>query len=154
MADAERHDVIVVGSGPAGVSAARALLDRGRRVILLDGGKTLEAERRFLKGFSYQLSWVWARDIGDLERGESPENAFDRKREKSVWLDIPTHRITSNFVYQLPFGRGKKFLTNAGSVASRVVGGWQLNGVYTYQSGAPINWGNIIFGGLVGIWWM
>lgn len=39
---------------------------------------TLEAERRWTNGLAYQASWVWARDIGDLERGESPENAFDR----------------------------------------------------------------------------
>ena len=40
---------IVVGSGPAGVAATRALLARGRRVILLDGGKTLEDDRRAVR---------------------------------------------------------------------------------------------------------
>ena len=51
-------------------------------------GLTAEAERQFASGLYYQSSWVWARDIGDLERGESPENAFDRRRERAVWADI------------------------------------------------------------------
>ena len=36
---------------------------------------------------------------------------YNRKRERAVWLDIPTHRVTSNFVWQLPFGRGQRYLS-------------------------------------------
>lgn len=48
-----------------------------------------------------------ARDIEDLERGQAPENAYDRQRERSVWRDIPTHRVLGTMVYELPFGKGK-----------------------------------------------
>jgi len=96
---------------------------------------TLEAERRFLNGFSYQLSWVYARDIGDLERGESPENAFDRKREKAVWLDIPTHRVTGNLIYELPFGPGKKYLNGTSRLMRSLAGGWELSAIYSSYSG-------------------
>jgi len=95
---------------------------------------TVEVERRFSKGLSYQFSYVWARDIGDLERGQAPENAYDRKRERSVWLDIPKHRVTSNFFWQLPFGKGQKFL-NQGKLLHYLVGGWELSGVYSIYSG-------------------
>ncbi|MGH9837756.1 MAG: carboxypeptidase regulatory-like domain-containing protein [Blastocatellia bacterium] len=95
---------------------------------------TVEVERRFLKGLSYQGSWVWARDIGDLDRGASPENAYDRGRERGVWLDIPTHRVTGNLIYELPFGRGKRWL-NSGSAAHAVFGGWEISGIYGYHSG-------------------
>jgi Carboxypeptidase regulatory-like domain len=95
---------------------------------------TAEVERRFVKGFSYQGSWVWARDIGDIDRGASPENAYDRERERGVWLDIPTHRVTGNFIYELPFGRGKQWL-NSGRAAHAVFGGWEIAGVYSYHSG-------------------
>jgi hypothetical protein len=90
---------------------------------------TLEAERRFTKGLGYQLSWVWARDIGDLERGESPENAYDRARERSVWLDIPTHRVTGNLMYEFPFGKSSRGLTRA------LLKGWEWNSVYSLFSG-------------------
>ncbi|MBI3278782.1 MAG: carboxypeptidase regulatory-like domain-containing protein [Acidobacteria bacterium] len=94
-----------------------------------------EVERRFSRGLSYQLSYVWARDIGDLDRGASPENAYDRRRERAVWLDIPTHRWTGNLIYELPFGRGKTFLSNAGRLANLIAGGWEMSGIYSYYSG-------------------
>ncbi|MCC6538698.1 MAG: TonB-dependent receptor [Bryobacterales bacterium] len=96
---------------------------------------TLEAERRWTNGLAYQASWVWARDIGDLERGESPENAFDRARERGVWLDIPTHRITGNLIYDLPFGKGKKFASGAGRWANMIVGGWEWSTIVSLYSG-------------------
>lgn len=95
---------------------------------------TVEVERRLVKGFSYQGSWVWSRDIGDIDRGASPENAYDRERERGVWLDIPTHRVTGNFIYELPFGRGKQWL-NSGRAAHAVFGGWEIAGIYSYHSG-------------------
>jgi len=90
---------------------------------------TAEAERRLAAGLFYQVAWTWARDIGDLERGERPENAFDRVRERAVWADIPTHRITSALIYELPFGKG-------GSRGLRtLIGGWQIGAMYYYDSG-------------------
>ncbi|MBI4877086.1 MAG: hypothetical protein HY822_20815, partial [Acidobacteria bacterium] len=96
---------------------------------------TAEMERHFRKGVSYQFSYVLARDIGDLERGENPEDAYNRARERSVWLDIPTHRVTGNFICELPFGKGKRFLSGANRVAAAIAGGWELSGVYSLYSG-------------------
>ncbi len=90
---------------------------------------TVEVERRFARGLSYQASWVWARDIGDLERGQSPENAYDRARERAVWLDIPTHRVTGNFIWELPFGRASSGLRRT------FLHGWELSGIFSTYSG-------------------
>jgi hypothetical protein len=98
-------------------------------------GLQAEVERRFKSGFAYQLSWNWARDIGDLERGQSPENPFDRQRERGVWLDIPQHRVTGNLIYELPFGRGKRFLGSPSRAANYVLGGWEVSAIYSYYSG-------------------
>jgi outer membrane receptor protein involved in Fe transport len=98
-------------------------------------GLTVEAERQMAKGLFYQSSWSWARDIGDLERGQSPENPFDRARERAVWADIPTHRFSTNLIYQLPFGKGKKFLSGINRAANLAVGGWEISGIYSYHSG-------------------
>jgi hypothetical protein len=88
-----------------------------------------EAQRHFASGLYYQISWVWARDIGDLERGQSPEDAYDRRRERAVWQDVPTHRITSALIYVLPFARGASRLVRG------IAGGWQLSAMYYYDSG-------------------
>ncbi len=96
---------------------------------------TVEVDRPLAKGLYYQVAYVLARDIGDLERGESSEDAYNRQRERSVWTDIPTHRLTSSFTYQLPFGKGRKYLSTSNRVLSAVTSGWQLSGIYFLQSG-------------------
>src|SRR5271157_661959 len=47
------------------------------------------------------------------------------------------HRLVTSFVYRLPFGRGKRFGASIPKAVDAVVGGWQLNGIQTYQSGLP-----------------
>jgi hypothetical protein len=98
-------------------------------------GFTAEVERQMARGLYFQSSWVWARDIGDMERGESIENPFDRLRERAVSLDIPTHRYTGNMLYQLPFGRGKKWFSSAGRLANLLIGEWDVSTVYSFHSG-------------------
>jgi hypothetical protein len=98
-------------------------------------GLTTEVERRFAQGLNLQGSWVWARDIGDANYGETIENPFDRERDRGVWLDVPTHRTTLNFIYQLPFGRGRAMLGNAPRWADLIAGGWEIAGIHSYYSG-------------------
>ncbi len=98
---------------------------------------TMEVERRFLRDLAYQASWTWARDIGDLNgfSEESPENALDRRRERGVILDIPTHRVTGNVIYALPFGQGKRFGSGANRGVDALIGGWEYGLIYSYYSG-------------------
>jgi len=98
---------------------------------------TLEAERRFKKGLSYQGSWTWAKDIEDLNGFlfESPENAYDRLRERGNSLDTPRHRVTANTVFELPLGDGKKYLGGAGKKLNAIVGGWESSWIFAYYSG-------------------
>ncbi|MCC6589796.1 MAG: carboxypeptidase regulatory-like domain-containing protein [Bryobacterales bacterium] len=96
---------------------------------------TLEVERRMARGLQFQSSWVWARDIGDLERGQALENPFDRRREVSVSPDIPTHRFTTNVIYELPFGKGRPFLSSGNRVVNAMAGGWDISAIYSFYSG-------------------
>jgi hypothetical protein len=96
---------------------------------------TLEAHRKMARGLYYQFSWTWARDIGDLDRGVSGEDAYNRRRERAVWLDMPTHRPSGNVVWELPFGKGRPFLSGAGRALDAFVGGWDISGVFSYYSG-------------------
>src|SRR5436190_10822165 len=99
-------------------------------------GFTAEVKRSFARGVMFQASWVWARDIGDLGWYYSmPENAYDRARERAPWLDIPTHRISGNVLYQLPFGKRRKFFTRRAGRRGRAGGGWELAVVAYYQTG-------------------
>ena len=48
------------------------------------------------------------------------------------------HRLVGSFVYNLPFGKGEKFAGDATGVKDAIVGGWQVNGIATFQRGFPI----------------
>lgn len=80
------------------------------------------------KGLYCQASYTLARNIYDLTHGSSPEDAFNRARERAVAQDIPTHRINVNWVYELPFGKGRK-LFNSSRVANWIAGGWEMTGM-------------------------
>jgi len=92
-------------------------------------------DRPLKGGLRAQGYYTWARDIGDLEDGQSPEDAYDRRRERQVWTDIPTHRFSANMLYQLPMGKGKPFLANAGRLGTVLASGWQLGAAYAAQTG-------------------
>jgi hypothetical protein len=98
-------------------------------------GLTVEAKRPFAKGLMFQASWVYARDIGDLGPYQSPENAYDRQRERAVWVDIPTHRVSANLLYDLPLGKGRRFLNKANRAVDTIFGGWELSLVSLNQTG-------------------
>ena len=48
------------------------------------------------------------------------------------------HRAVASFVWSLPFGKGERFAGDASGVKNAIIGGWQLNGIYTWQRGFPI----------------
>jgi hypothetical protein len=50
-------------------------------------------------------------------------------------------------IYELPFGKGRKFFADANKAASYVISGWQISTVYQFQSGVPLGFGNAIYNG-------
>jgi hypothetical protein len=79
----------------------------------------------------YALSSI-AGQPNDYETPQNPLDIAGGVRGLSG-SDIP-QRWVSNFVYTLPFGPGRKYLTGGG-VGGKIVGGWQLSGIGTFQSG-------------------
>jgi hypothetical protein len=100
-------------------------------------------EKRFSKGYTVSGTYTLSKFMQATETYQADDL---RPTEVISDLDRP-HRFVVSGIYELPFGPGRRFGANTNRVLSRVIGGWQLSGVYTFQSGAPINWGNIIFNG-------
>jgi hypothetical protein len=96
---------------------------------------TLEVKHPTRRGLHYQVYYSLARDIGDLEDGQSPEDAYNRVRERAVWADIPTHRLSSNVIYDLPVGKGRLFLSGVNRVVEGLLGGWQLGVICNAETG-------------------
>jgi hypothetical protein len=74
-----------------------------------------------------------------LEVGQAlPQNFYNLKAERSLSaFDVPQRMVTS-YVLDLPFGRGKKFLSGAKGVTGKLISGWGLDGVLTLQRGFPL----------------
>ncbi len=76
------------------------------------------------------------RIFANLAGGGAIQNPFNLSQEKSVSnQDVPQNFVLS-YIYELPVGKGKKFL-NKGGFANAVLGGWSVSGIQTYHSGQP-----------------
>ena len=103
-------------------------------------GLLVSLKRRFAKGLAYGISYTFSKNFADfvdnLTGGSTPANAYNYSLERSFSPFDVTHRFVANALYALPIGKGGLILNND-SMASRMIGGWQLNGVLTLQSGLP-----------------
>jgi hypothetical protein len=64
-------------------------------------------------------------------------NNHDTRRDRGLADFDVDQRLVGSFVYDLPFGRGKRFLSNTPKVVDILLGNWQLNGIVTFQKGFP-----------------
>jgi len=103
----------------------------------------LKLEKRFSGGLQLQAALQLSKTIQRL----SLLNDGDPQPEKRVAPMDATWRSVLNGIYEMPFGRGKRFAANARGLANALVGGWMLSGLYTLQTGPPLEWGNVIYVG-------
>lgn len=91
--------------------------------------------RRMSGGLMLAGSYVWSRA---LEEGESHQNSYDVRASRSVAsYDIP-HRLVLSALYEIPYGHARHFGASAPAALDAVLGGWQINGIITVQSGTPL----------------
>lgn len=100
-------------------------------------------ERRFENGFTFQFSHTWSKTMEAIQF----LNAADPMPSRVVSSLDRTIRWTASGVWELPFGKGRKWGTNMHTALDLIAGGWQLGGMVQTQSGQPLEFGNRIFGG-------
>ncbi|MGH9664255.1 MAG: hypothetical protein ACRD9L_07520, partial [Bryobacteraceae bacterium] len=99
----------------------------------------VRAEKRFAHGYTFQLSYTYSKAMQATEF----LNATDPVPYESISdLDF-THHLVMSGIWELPFGRGKRFGNRLPAPVNAVLGGWQLNGVVQRQSGPPLKWGDV-----------
>lgn len=105
-------------------------------------------EKRFSKGLTFVGHYTFSKLIDDssissgntswLGGSTSLQNPLNRTLEKSLSAhDIP-HRLVLTGDYQLPFGRGKAIGGGANRLLDAFIGGWEISGFFTLQSGNPL----------------
>lgn len=100
-------------------------------------------DHRFSHGFSLLANFTWSKLIDDSSSDWGGfwsldvlgQDFYNRKAERSVSAGDVPKRLTLAPIVELPFGHGKKWLTDG--VASQVLGGWRVATIYTIQSGTP-----------------
>jgi hypothetical protein len=104
-------------------------------------------ERRFSNGLSLQASFTWAKILTDADSilpginggVQQIQNPGDLRNEKSVSSQDVPYAFTAAPLYELPFGKGKRFLNHG--IAGAIFGGFQIGAVLRYQTGVPISFG-------------
>ena len=95
---------------------------------------------------NFLVNYTWSKNLESGSGGNSamqqnggttnPLDSWNLRKEKSYSaMDLP-HVFVTSAGYELPFGKGKPW-ANENPVASALLGGWQLNGIFTRQSGFP-----------------
>lgn len=117
--------------------------------LILNGGETGyhsfqgEVRRRFKGGIFGQMNYTFSKVLtnspGTTQARFEPFLDNNRQELEKTRADFDvTHVINGSAIFELPFGQGKKWL-NFGSIADRIIGGWQVSSIVHYQSGAPIS---------------
>lgn len=99
---------------------------------------------RLQSGLTGLFTYTWSKSLdnasnffasaGDANYPQDSNNVAAERARSS--FDVP-HRFTGGFVYQLPFGPGRALGGSRTGAAARLLGGWQLNGIVSLQSGQP-----------------
>ncbi len=96
-------------------------------------------EKRYGSGLTFQTSYVFSKLLTDSDSywfGSQAADQYNRGLEKSIGQYDVTHNFKAGIVYDLPFGKGKRFLS--GGIGSAVLGNWRVSSTNYYSSGQPI----------------
>ncbi len=99
--------------------------------------------QQWKSGINLLAVYTWGKSIddsisassGQVNRVGGYQNINDRRSHRAVSTFDIAHRFVLSGGYELPFGKGKRFFADAGSVANRFIGGWQLTTITTLQTG-------------------
>ena len=111
-------------------------------------GFSARLEHRFSAGLYFLNSFTWGKAMGDSEQAlesyagyyvANPQNIHNLGAEAGpTSFDVKLNNVTS-IVYQLPFGKGRRFASHMNPVVNAVAGGWEVNGIITAHTGTPLD---------------
>jgi hypothetical protein len=121
------------------------------RIQLVDNGGNgsyyslgAKLTKRYSNGLTYLMSYTWAKSIDTAtairnQGGDTlfPQNSYCRSCEKARSSHDTRHRVVTSALWDLPFGKGRKFDISHRALDA-VAGGWQLGTILTLQTGFPI----------------
>lgn len=111
-------------------------------------GLQTRVEKKLTHGLSVSGSYVFSKTISDGEGGASigttssgPQDIHNFRAERALADEDFKHRFVANYVYDLPFGRGRSFLNHTHKAIEQIAGGWMVAGIITMASGLRVDLG-------------
>jgi hypothetical protein len=98
----------------------------------------IELQKRFSNGILFDVNYAWARAFNYQYQASDPLGAPLSKYDYGPVPAQPKSVFHWNYVYEIPYGRGKRFGASAPAIVSGILGGWQLSGIGTWQSGTAL----------------
>jgi hypothetical protein len=138
--------------GPGDIAARSLILPSLNSIISLANRESsfyhslqVKLERRLANGFYLLGAYTLAKSIDegsytDQGSGASsvqPQNALNWRAERGLSDFDVRHRLVASYIYELPYGKGKRWGASAHPWVLAFLGGWQTNGILTLQSGTP-----------------
>jgi hypothetical protein len=110
----------------------------------------LELRRRFSGGLLLQASYTWSKSLANFYASSQSSLAQpltlrgdNESLERYRAAQDLEHGFKANWIYELPFGRGKWLLGSSSGLTNHLVGGWEVHGTARIQSGRPFALGNV-----------
>ena len=106
-------------------------------------GLEARLERRFARGVSFLASYTLSQSLDDssgsggFADSGTPQNSRDLAAEWGPSVFDVRHRFVFSSLYELPFGPGRRFLSDARGAVAAIAGGWQANTIVTLQTAQP-----------------
>jgi hypothetical protein len=93
--------------------------------------------KQYTSGLAFGAEYQWTRVLG-TENVENPSGATPNDSYGPI-AGMTPQVLTVNYSWLLPFGHGEPFLGSVGNLVNKVVSGWQLSGISTFQTGQPFS---------------
>jgi hypothetical protein len=109
----------------------------------------VQFQKRYSQGLNLLVAYTWSKNITNTDSFEAGylgpaigyQDYINFENEQSLAADDLTHKLVIGHVYDLPFGKGKRFGANWPGVADKILGGWQLSGMWSFDNGFPLGIG-------------
>jgi hypothetical protein len=114
-------------------------LDVGDLHLLYNSLQT-SLNHRFSHGFNVLFAYTYAHSLGNADGNVAGQvqDAHTPNAEYGNASPDLRNRFTASYLYELPVGQGHKFAANSGAITNAVIGGWQVSGITTAQTGEAL----------------
>jgi outer membrane receptor protein involved in Fe transport len=101
----------------------------------------VKASRRYSNGLAFEWNYVLSKLLADSDNfydDATTQDQYNRRLEKSIGEFDQTHALKFSTVYELPFGRDRRFLASSHGLVQALLGGWRVSAIQMYARGFPV----------------